>query len=582
MMDTTPHPMDKNHTGWTKITHGEEEPQVLESDPKKALVDRRFAGMARIFFLTASQQCELNIIERSIYSALVGKTRSDQAVTTNELTRKLLLDRGTVKKAVNALVGHSLASLADDGLRALEPTGERAEWFVARTTKAKMWWDRLAYYPVYLSESREFLTPRTAVLLFLLYSLGKGSSQVKDQTYQGLGKMLGCHAKTAKRGLERLVKLKLVEVFRPKGPSEWFAVGLTEPSEELLSRFQPVDPGSRPAEYVGLDEFTRQENDALEAAVSARAAAVEVPKAKPKQEAPSQELAPSSKAPDRFYHEVQWMDRCGIPKDIINNVLALLRGPLSDLPFNVFVQGLTDANKDHVKNQRSGRHTKVKHCGFLFVHNLKTRAERNGFPGEWELKELEREEKERVLLARLEKQRQKEAELERNADYGNALTAPFNRRLFDERLWHGGQFIAWSNQFSEEHCRRALQLLPHLPEPALRNQRMMPKPFEALLRRVAAGEVIGDAEKQGLLATKEDAASQVPKDRIAVVATDHIESKEECFLHPDTDDFSWMDVLANEIRSLKENAPQESGQLSTTGSALCMTDEIEVQHAISA
>lgn len=218
-------------------------PKVIH---KTALVDQWFSGKRRVFFLTTTVRFGLGFRERLVYSFLVSQTRFGLGVSLSAIARTLGMDRaGTVSKAVDALVNAKLAINSDAGIMALEPTGDQCDWFIIRKTDATDWWDRLAYYPVYLPQSSRALAPRYNVVLFLLHSLARGKPFAKDQTYRGFAKLIGIDFKTVKNGMDRLTELALITVFAPAKQSDWFAVGLNNPSEEILKLFQDVESGSR-------------------------------------------------------------------------------------------------------------------------------------------------------------------------------------------------------------------------------------------------------------------------------------------------------------------------------------------------
>jgi DNA-binding Lrp family transcriptional regulator len=492
-----------------KTTRGGENSPPPTIEPKKALVDQWYSGKSRLFFLTTTKQSLISFNERIVYSLLVAKLRFGQGMTMSSVAKAVNIERATVRKVVDRLVSITLALKTDGSVFAVEPTGDQADWFALRNSDADDWWDRLAYYPVYLPHSRQPLSPRYNVLLFLLLSLGRGKPYAKDQTYRGLAKLLGIDPKTVKNGITKLVKLGFIEVFRATPESDWFGVGFHKPSAEHLKRFRDVE-GGKPDEYVGLDDFIRSSEEEIE---PENQTATEAEPDRPQ----SKQAPPSSARSDRFSHHVDAMKSHGLPQRAIEDVLKLLGGPLIELQFNVFLGYLTDAARDHRKNQRDGKHKNLNHCGNLLIHNLKKKSERDGVPFQAEFAELERAAAERKRQEERERERQAELERESTADYGDAIHAPFNHRLFAERIWGGGYLIPWQQTYGEEICRKGLDLVPHLPKDL--QQRIGPPKFEAILKRLAAGEEVEkielpmhpvvsevNADKQTL--AKENAASQ--------------------------------------------------------------------------
>jgi hypothetical protein len=180
------------------------------------------------------------------------------------------------------------------------------------------------------------------------------------------------------------------------------------------------------------------------------------------------------------------------------------RNRLQGEEFPDFQSYLTEAEKDHQKSQREGRHKNVPHCGNLFLHKLRQRGKRDGASFQSEFAELARTaaEEQRIEVDRQAEQSQRDRE--RRADYSDAMTAPFNRFLFDQRVrWGGGMLEVWKQRFGEEGCREALGKLPHWPAEDDTEKRATGNQFQALLLKADEEAAIEDAKAPAMPAPTE-------------------------------------------------------------------------------
>ena len=221
------------------------------------LLNKWFAGKRRLFLLTPTRDSGLGFAERLAYSYVVSRTSVGIGSSEREIADATHLDRfRTIRTVMPTLVAMNLVASESMGSRAIEPTGEIAGWFSVKNAKAEKWWDRYAYFPLYLQSSAAAISPRTNALLFLLYSLAAGGRIAEGQTCAGLAKMLVIHPRTVRRCLDTLEEWKLITVFPSESNQEWFSVGLRRPNEQHLNWFQKSTSGNDHV-YAGLDEFVR-------------------------------------------------------------------------------------------------------------------------------------------------------------------------------------------------------------------------------------------------------------------------------------------------------------------------------------
>ena len=111
-----------------------------------------------------------------------------------------------------------LVTKTEQGYQALDPLAVRPEWF-ADPHDGNEWWERLRTYRHYLltgdaKRSRGNrdgrLTEMDNAVLWMLYSLGKGGSEIIGQRVAGLAVLLGCSPHTVRDAIGRLTKAGLI------------------------------------------------------------------------------------------------------------------------------------------------------------------------------------------------------------------------------------------------------------------------------------------------------------------------------------------------------------------------------------
>ncbi|QDV36916.1 helix-turn-helix domain-containing protein [Tautonia plasticadhaerens] len=182
------------------------------------LYDEWWAGKRYIRMLTCTKTCPLSHHQRLVSSRLVYKMRDGKPVLRGDLADALGLDPQTVSAATKSLVAHGLAARSGRGHVAVEPMGETASWF-GRRHEGERWWECLPTYRLYpLTEQARrtrwnrggHLTEMDNAVLWLLYSLGKGTPEVVGQANRGLKALLGCSLDTLKAAIRRLAGNGLV------------------------------------------------------------------------------------------------------------------------------------------------------------------------------------------------------------------------------------------------------------------------------------------------------------------------------------------------------------------------------------
>lgn len=369
--------------------HGPTQPKPKARKP--ALVDKWFSGKRRVFYLTATSQCKLNFNARLIYSFLVSKRSMEKTdgASEEDIARATRLDRfRTVRTSLRTLGDAAFLDESGEEYVAREPDADTQGWFAVRNADAKDWWDRLAYYPIYLQAASSQLSPRTNAVLFLLYSLAGGGNIAEGQSYTGLGKMLPAHSRTVRTSVGSLEEHGLVKLFPCESNRGWFSVALMKPDARHLRWYQDVD-GRRSRVYVGLDEFKRQRtdselplsrNDEGEHLAASEEATPQVEAAgttggeKPRQTPvsplkteSSEETAPMTE--DEFRGKL--MRNCDYEDHDISDILQLFsKGIGHSMGPNQFMAFLEYAESEHQINHAKGRYTAVRNSSRLLKYEI--------------------------------------------------------------------------------------------------------------------------------------------------------------------------------------------------------------------
>lgn len=182
------------------------------SNKSNTLYEEWWAGKRYVRMLACTKTCPLSHHQRLVYSRLVYKRRDGKPVLRGDLADDLGLDPQTVSAATKALVTHGLAARSGRGHVAVEPMGETGGWF-GRRHEGERWWECLPTYRLYplTDQARRtrwnrvgHLTEMDNAVLWLLYSLGKGTPEVVGQANRGLKSLLGCSLDTIKEAIRRL------------------------------------------------------------------------------------------------------------------------------------------------------------------------------------------------------------------------------------------------------------------------------------------------------------------------------------------------------------------------------------------
>lgn len=205
-----------------------------------------FKGKRFVPRVVTGKKCPLSNDVVKVYSFLVYKARDGRPVRPALISRRTGLERGRsaprtgrargVPRHLEELIAEGLARKAEGGYEAIEPTGDRREWFAWKQGKYGEWHRRLATYRVYTiapgvrrkaAGKAVRLTQSASDLYFLMASLARWEGKLPGQTRAGLAVLLGVSRPTVAAGLALLQKLDLVN---PKG----HGLALGYPSVETL------------------------------------------------------------------------------------------------------------------------------------------------------------------------------------------------------------------------------------------------------------------------------------------------------------------------------------------------------------
>lgn len=126
-------------------------------------------GKRKLFFLT-NKDCPLDWYSRLTYSLLVSRRPYAAALSMREVSRLGNLSRPGVKAAVARLTEFGVvAADAQERYLACPPPDN---WFALRNLAAEEWWQRLAYFPLWLPVARKDTIDFG--VYFLLRSLAQG------------------------------------------------------------------------------------------------------------------------------------------------------------------------------------------------------------------------------------------------------------------------------------------------------------------------------------------------------------------------------------------------------------------------
>ena len=314
-------------------------------------------GKRKLFFLT-NKGCPLDWYARLTYSLLVSRRPYSAALSMREVSRLGNLSRPGVRAAVARLTESGVVEAdAQERYLACPPPDN---WFAVRNPAAEEWWQRLAYFPLWLPVARKDTID--FAVYFLLRSLAQGGPCARRQCDAGLGKMLGLCPRTIDRALARLEKEGWIKAFRRRGRHAGFDAILPDVDDKFFGRLQ--DKERPPAAEADEGDMAGGSAGACNATAQRRAAE---PRCRRKAK-PEATAVPSSGCSSRFAEQ---MRDHGIADKLIAEAERLaLEIAEHDETFAVF--GFTDLlNEAQAAHDKTGH---AAHCGYLLVSKLKALA----------------------------------------------------------------------------------------------------------------------------------------------------------------------------------------------------------------
>ena len=490
--------------------------------------------------VTSTKTSPLDLSQRLAYSALLSKADGLSQGAVSLLTG--LDAKGTVAAALKVLSRHGLAVQDVNHWLPLEPNEGRKDWF-SIAIKDEHWRNRLAYTKLYRRAEECPLTLRQVVVYSTLISLAKGSKDRKDLperhrgrvcdglTFEYISLISSVGVKTVRSTIDKLAEMKLAKSFASTLRSR-FALVLLIPKDEAMPWFLDKEAES----YPGLFEFVDDEAQLVEEdadhyeradtvgrrpeSMNQLTEAVQAPGLPPKVSIP--EWKRTSKQPIQGVeaktlptvsgmkpetsdplerHRLHVLGvRLGKEQEIKQILLgfgysepsaAKLSGSFdrSGLPsFDAYRKMIHDAEATFRRNRSEGRYPNVRTSELLLVKWLDHHRQEAV------------EKLDRFLEAHDQKAWQQRlsdigrAALERAWEkYADPLTAPFDARLFAERVADGERlWIGWERDYGEDACRRALINLNRvrIEEMLVEPGRIEPEEFILRLRTIAPPRTI--------------------------------------------------------------------------------------------
>jgi len=186
-----------------------------------------------------SDSSPLDAVARLVYGFLIYRLgNKDARLRTSSRTliaTALRLNKPAVDRAVATLSAAGLVEEHGSHVGATEPRGESAAWFRRLRDPKGEWHEHFVYDRVYLPRSSTTLSVRTNLLYWHLVRLGEPVDRMPGHlvsrghgkgylTNTYLANGLGCDRRTVKRGLKRLLHLRLITI-QHDGPKK-FVVGV--------------------------------------------------------------------------------------------------------------------------------------------------------------------------------------------------------------------------------------------------------------------------------------------------------------------------------------------------------------------
>lgn len=162
----------------------------------------------RLFLVTTTPDCPLNLSERLLYSELVLRAKYKRGAKKTLLVKNLKLDAKTVAKHLNGLVNHGLATCNKGEYRAVEPTKSQWSWFRRRRTEKRAWHNLFGYTVLLKPTPACPLNARQNAIYWLVVALRR---QKRTVTKKYLSLLLDLTPQTVKTALQELQFQKLLD-----------------------------------------------------------------------------------------------------------------------------------------------------------------------------------------------------------------------------------------------------------------------------------------------------------------------------------------------------------------------------------
>jgi hypothetical protein len=170
----------------------------------------------RMKVVSCTKQNKLAFNERVMYSFLVFRRSKGKGASLSAVRRVTGFDRTrTLPRIRQRLIELGLAEIKDRKVWALEPSASVREWFGwVRDPNHANWWERLAYWWLYLPAKKR-LTLKQAGVWSMMISLHRAGKRVRRS---GLPVLLTVDAKTIRAALLTLEKHGLCGGITPRQP----------------------------------------------------------------------------------------------------------------------------------------------------------------------------------------------------------------------------------------------------------------------------------------------------------------------------------------------------------------------------
>lgn len=282
----------------------------------KSLIDKWYGDRKRLHLIKVSPAFtkQYRLLGRVIYSYLLYCQRWQLTPSHRHISNELGFARQHVRKKVKTLKADGLVS-AD--CTPIKPDERKRELFLWRATDGE-WHEGLQYVPVCIPG--EHVPWTTAVVLFTLYSLAKGTSHIGEQSVKGLASLTKLAWNTVNAALDDLVVAKLLNKVQG-AKDDRFSYVLLEPPGAFREQFAPrVDPTRGAPQVAGNAPSSGNAFPALKGAI-------------------------------------ELMQGEGIPAALIETQCRLIGNPI---PFETWLDIFVAAQSE---NDR----TRYKHCGTLLT-----------------------------------------------------------------------------------------------------------------------------------------------------------------------------------------------------------------------